>query len=313
MADDISEEVEISAADLGLGGENEVVEEEVVESEEVVSDDDVRADTNTSESQETQEERKPVPQSWRKEYEEYWDSLDPKVQEIFERREKQMSDGLEQYKEHSSLGRQIKDVVAPYEQFLQQQGVDAPRALQYLLNAHYKLTNSSPEEKKSYLNFLAKSYNVNLEQDENTDPVIKSLQDQLAGIQQNLSHKEMAQQEQQRLAAVKEVETFAADKPYFDDVADYIVPFIQSGQSLADAYERAVWANPVTRQKELARIQTESEKTLQEKAKAESLKAKQSIGANVRGRDTRRTPTETKGTMEDTMRETLKDIRSRPH
>ena len=85
------------------------------------------------------------------------------------------------------------------------------------------------------------------------------------------------------------------------------------GHSLKDAYEKAVWANPVTRQKEIARIQTEAAAKLKVAASKEAEAAKRASSANVRGRETRRAPTEPKGTMDETMRDTLEKIRNRAH
>ena len=57
-----------------------------------------------------------------------------------------------------------------------------------------------------------------------------------------------------------EVNAFAADPehPYFDELSDEIVAILKTGASLAEAYEKAVWANPVTREKEILRRQKNS-------------------------------------------------------
>lgn len=73
----------------------------------------------------------------------------------------------------------------------------------------------------------------------------------------------------------REVETFSQDPahPYFDEVADDIITELKmqeiNGQvkDLSKAYEKAVWANPVTRQKELARIQRDQGSKPLEEAK----------------------------------------------
>lgn len=60
-----------------------------------------------------------------------------------------------------------------------------------------------------------------------------------------------------RFALGEEITAFAADPahPYFDEVTGDIAVLISAGHSLADAYEKAVWANPTTRQKEIARLE----------------------------------------------------------
>ena len=108
---------------------------------------------------------------------------------------------------------------------------------------------------------------------------------------------------------------FAADPAheFFDEVSEQIVPLINSGYSLEDAYQNAIWLNPVTRQKEIDRAAKEAESKALEEAKKEAEKARKAKSANVRGRDTSRTPTEATGTMEDTLRETFREIQNRSH
>lgn len=314
MPDDISSESvlpEISASDIGLGESNESVEE--IE--------EVPADSPTPEISEPVEpapiQTRQAPKSWQKDYHGYWEKIDPKAQEYIELREKQMLDGLEQYKGDSGFGKQMREVLTPYKAMLQAQNIDEPRAVQYLLNAHYKLTNSSPEDKKQYFSTLAKQYGIQLEgvQEQQIDPQFKELKDSVETLRQSLTAREQASLTEARERAAKDVQAFASDPkhPYFDEVADDIVAMINAGKTLEDAYEKAVWANPVTRQKEMARIQTESQAQLQTKAKLEAEKARKATSVNVNSRDTRRTPTEPKGTMEDTMRATLQEIRGRTH
>lgn len=67
----------------------------------------------------------------------------------------------------------------------------------------------------------------------------------------------------------KIVDDFAKDPahPYFDELADEIAVQIKAGKELQEAYDTAVWANPVTRQKELARIQLEKDSKTQNEFK----------------------------------------------
>jgi vacuolar-type H+-ATPase catalytic subunit A/Vma1 len=116
----------------------------------------------------------------------------------------------------------------------------------------------------------------------------------------------------------RDVEAFATDAshPYFDEVADDIAVMIQGGHDLESAYEKAVWANPVTRQKELARLQTEQQASIREKAMKEAETARKAASLNVRTRDTSRTPTGPKGTMrnlDSVLEETMREMKSRTH
>jgi hypothetical protein len=83
---------------------------------------------------------------------------------------------------------------------------------------------------------------------------------------------------------------------------------------LEDAYEKAVWANPVTRQKEMSRVQTEQQAALKAKAIAEAEAKKKAASTTIRNRDSQRTPTGPRATMnglDSALRETMREIKSR--
>lgn len=263
-----------------------------------------------------------VPKSWAKEQHERWAKIDPQTQEYIELREKQMLDGIEQYKGDAGYGRQMREVTEPYKAFITSQGVDAPKAVQYLLNAHYRLSTAQPQDKAQYFAHMAKSYGIDLaslpgqqEGAQQVDPAIKSVQDEIRSLKEQNAQRENAAIEEQRQKIAAEVQSFAQDPKniYFDECSEEIVALIKAGHTLQSAYDKAVYANPVTRAKELARLQAETEKTLRAKSRTEAETARRAASPNVRSRDTRRAPTEPKGSMEDTMRSTLKTIRERTH
>lgn len=269
---------------------------------------------------------KSAPSSWAKEHHETWSKLDPKAQDYISLREEQMLKGLDQYKNDSGFGRQLREITYPYKQLLTSQGVDEPKAVQYLLNAHYRLSTLPENEKLSYLSDIAKSYGIDLkamlaqgaqpgQQQVRVDPIVSSLQDKINKIESSLTQKEHEAQNAVRTKVSGDVEKFATDPahPYFDEVSDEIVALIRHGAPLQDAYEKAVWANPVTRAKEISRMQAESETKLKIKFNGEGKKALKASSANVRGRDTSRAPTESLGTMDDTLKEALASIKSRVH
>lgn len=269
------------------------------------------------------EEIEPVPKTWPKEMHEHWGKTPKEVRDYWNTREKQMLDGLEQYKNEASFGKQMRDVITPYAAMIQAQGVDAPKAVQVLLNAHYKLSVSSPEQKSQYFQQLARQYGVDIgalgtNQDDGAqvaDPRYTQLQEQLFQLQQYIQSQQQAVQQSEAERISKEVNSFAEDAahPYFNDVADDMIPFIRSGISLQEAYDKAVWANPVTRAKEQARILQEQQAESKRKAQEAVEAAKKATSANIRNRDTRRTPTEQdRGTMrnlDSVMRDVMREIK----
>lgn len=271
---------------------------------------------------EAKEPRQP-PKSWTKEMQAKYAALPPDVQDYVELRENQMKQGLENDRSDANLGRVMRDTMTPYRAMLQAQGVNETQAVQSLMNVHYKLTNLSSAEKTAYGISILQGYGIEVpgmqtEEEQNIDPTVRKLQEELNGIKQSLTKNQEATINQAKERVQRDVEAFATDAshPYFDEVADDIAGMIQVGHDLESAYEKAVWANPVTRQKELARLQTEQQASIREKATKEADTARKAASLNVRTRDTSRTPTGPKATMRNldgALEETMREMKSRTH
>jgi hypothetical protein len=265
----------------------------------------------------------PPPKTWPKEMHDHWSKTPKEVQDYWNTREKQMLDGLEQYKGDAGFARQIKETLNPYMATINALGVDAPTAIRSLLNADHQLRVGSPSQKAQYFQHLAKQYGVDLggigqQQDgqQAVDPRLQQLQDELHGLKQVIQTGNQQQLDEQRQKIQNEVNSFASDPkhPYFDEVSDEIVALLKNGATLEDAYEKAVWANPVTRQKEMSRVQTEQQAALKAKAIAEAEAKKKAASVNLRNRDSQRTPTGPRATMsglDSALRETMREIKSR--
>lgn len=260
-----------------------------------------------------------VPKSWPKEMHEHWSKFDPAVHDYLEKREQQMLEGLGQYKDAATFAKNIRDVIAPYQANIRSAGVNEVQAIQKLLNADHVLRTTSPAQKAEYFKTLAQQYGVDLAglktdtQPVPVDPMIQNLQQELAQIKSGLSAQQHAALQEAKAHTTKEVETFWSDPahPHAEEVADDMVPFINAGMSLQDAYDKAIWSNPVTRTKLQADTQTAWEAKQKENARLAALPKKQAAGVNVKGRDTRHAPTELLGSMEDTIRATIAEQRSR--
>jgi len=260
------------------------------------------------------------PKSWAKEQHEVWTKLDPKAQDYIEQRERQMLDGIDQYKGDATYGKTLREVLTPYKPIIAAAGLDEAKAVQYLMNAHYRLTSGTPEQRLSAYQLLGKNLGLvkaeAAEHGNELDPAVRELQSRQERLESHLEARRQADETARREQVLTEVQAFASDKekhPYFDEVADDIARLIGAGYDLADAYEKAVYVNPVTRQREIARLQTEADKARKAKAARETEAAKRATAANVRGRETRKAPTELKGSMDDTLRETLSKIKDRTH
>jgi hypothetical protein len=270
---------------------------------------------------------KAPPSSWAKDTHELWGKMDPKAQEYIEKREKQMLEGLGAYKEYSTVGKQYNDILMPYQADITAQGLDGPKVVQVLMNAHHRLSRGTPQERASYLvNEVARTYGIDLagfqpQQPQQMDPALREVMERQQKLETALVQRHQEVLNEARERTTKEVNAFAEAKdekgqpinPYFEEVADDIIVYIDKGLTLDEAYKRAVRANPVTWEKEVARIKTEHEQSLKTRHKGEAEAALKAKGPNVRGRDTRNSPTESLGTMEDTMKKTLAEVKARTH
>jgi hypothetical protein len=134
------------------------------------------------------------------------------------------------------------------------------------------------------------------------------LQQRLERIERQ--EQQRAQQSQQQIFSrvEREVSDFAADpkNEHFDEVADDVVMLLKTGLDLQTAYERAVWANPITRAKELTKT------TAQQTAKktSEARAARKATSANIRPLNSSKQSSQPSQSWEDTMQETLSRMRS---
>ncbi len=307
---DMESASESIANDLFDRGEKEEVDE-VTE-----TDDEVEEVKDEEETEEVKEEveKKAAPASWKKEMHEAWDKLDPAAQEYIETRESQMKEGLETDRNDANLGRTMRDTMAPFHEFLQKKGMDEPTAVRNLMNIHYQMDNAPDEHKIQLLHNLASSYGLNLTgEQKDIDPNIKSIQEEMQSMRSILNERNQADLQAARERVISEVEAFSSDPkhPYFEEIEGDIAQFITAGFTLEDSYEKAVWANPITRQKEINRTNDENGATKLEEARKKADALKKAKAANVKSRDTKHSPTEKKGTMEDTLNAVMKEISSR--
>lgn len=324
--------VESIAADLGLGaGEQDAENAAATET----STEETAASAETSETeqpaeqaeeQETQTEvqGKPAPKAWAKETHALWSKLPPEAQEQIERREKQMLEGLSQYSEKAKRADLWETAVKDYMPLIQAQGAQPHEAVRYLFEAHRQLSSGTPEQRAAYLAKVAQTYGIDIAKvsaGAAEEPAsVRELRERTERLERERQNELEARNKETSERIANEVTAFAEAKdekgnpkhPYFDECYEDIVAYIKAGHALDKAYEKAVYANPVTRAKELARLRTESEAALRAKAKKEAEAARNGSKTNVNSKDTRRAPTASKsGNWEDTLVETMQEIKQR--
>lgn len=254
-----------------------------------------------------------------------WKDVPGEFREWYAKREKDFLDGTEQYRRAASFGQDLHEVINPYLPYIQSRTYSDGRpvpvkdAIGYLLNAEYQLQTGSPQQKAAMFAKMAKDYGVDLttlaqSAESSVDPAVLPFVQKVEALENTLSSWQQQQMRASREAAMKEVQAFAADKvahPYFDELADDIAAYCSQGLNLADAYERAVWANPATRAKEQARLDKERSEKAKVEAEDRRKKALRLQRQNVRPTATDRRPTAPTETMEDTLRDKYREIQSR--
>jgi predicted transcriptional regulator len=137
---------------------------------------------------------------------------------------------------------------------------------------------------------IAKAYGVNLqgtsdEQNANPEsPRIAELEARLARQEAHLTAQLRQQQQAEANELAREIADFAKDKPHFESVRKVMAGLMNSGaaETMQEAYDRAIYADPTIRQS----LQVEAQTKAEEQRKAEEAKrlsaAKKAAGVNVK-------------------------------
>lgn len=304
--------------DLGLGGSDDAVGEGAPEG---------NTPPEVPEAPETPPAPAPAPgapdlsappKTWKADAAAEWATLPERTRAEIHKREEDMFRGLEMYRGDAQIGKNFSQVLQPYMQILQQHNINPYQQVQGLMQAHYTLAMGTPEQKQELFAKLAQDYGVDvsaLPLAPYEDPAVAGLRQQLQQQQNQINQWQQSQQQQVQQKAAQSVEAFANDpaNAYFDEVADDIAQLLQSGvaKDLQDAYDKAVWANPVTRAKEQARLTTQATEKARQEAEARAAKAKQAMRANVRTSAKSGSAATPLGSIDDTLSETLAAIRGK--
>lgn len=269
----------------------------------------------------------PVPKTWRPEAQAKWEAIDPVVKAEIAKREEDTLRGIGQYRQAAQVGETFHRVLQPYNALLQQHGADPVATVSSLLATQAKLATGTPEQRVEVIRQIAQAYGVSPDALDPAsapyvDPSVKALQQQVEALQNQLQSVNTNRVSQVRQELSTELDRFVADpaNAYFNDVANDMARLLQAGAAatLKEAYDTAVWANPATRAKELARI--DSEKQAQAKvaqdaaaaaAAAKTAKARKATGVNVKSGQTPGTVALPKGSMDETLQAAYEAIQAR--
>jgi len=240
---------------------------------------------------------------------EKWTELPPEVRQEIHERETDIHRQFTRFDDERTFGKQVKEVVAPYEPFIRSLGADPVQALDYLLKTDYALRTAPPEARKQMFMKAAADYGIQFGPDElgaapQGDPRVETLAQQIARLEQAQQSDIQARQLQEQQSLEQQIADFASrpDKPFFDRVSPIMASLLQSGQvgNLEEAYDQAVWADPETRALQLAAEQSQRSSKSQaavDKARAASASVTGAPGLTVQASS----PTSS-GSLEDDIR-----------
>lgn len=266
-----------------------------------------------------------APNTWDPESKALWATLPAALKNQIIKREGDMFKGIESYKAAATYGNAMRQVMSPYDAIHQAQGIDPVHTVGSLLQSHHTLASGTDAQKVALLGNLVKSYRISPEmlgqalapagEPPYVDPTVKALQTDLDTIKSQQAERDRVEAAANQARVLKQVTAFSADPKniYFEEVADEAAILIRSGVvgTLEEAYEAAVWKNPVTRAKEIARIASDKAVADAKVITERTAAAKSASAANV---TTTAKPGRTAApaqSMDETLEEELRAIRAR--
>lgn len=214
--------------------------------------------------------------------------LPPEWREAFHKRDEDVNTAKAQWDTKAARLNRYDEILAPHKDAWAVQGLDDHQAVARLVAAE-KVLRETPAQGILY---LAQSYGVDLRslvgqpgapaqpqaQAATADPVLTQLQSQVQTLQEALEKQSQTASQASLAQAQAQIQSFATDPAnlYFENVKDDVALLLESGraQTLKDAYEMAIWANPETRPLLVAQAAAEREAAALAKAKEEAAKAK---------------------------------------
>ena len=226
--------------------------------------------------------RPPRPSSWKKDYQEKWDQIadtDPQMAQYLLEREAQFAQGVSTYKAEADRARTFQALVEPHAPRFQQYGVDSQEYIGRLLKMDEMLATGTPQQKQQLLMSIARAVGLTDEPAQEQNPgayVPPELLNTVYGLQSKLAAIEQANERAEQTRLASEVDSFAADHPYLDDLAEPMAQLLETGfaTSMEDAYHKALRLDDDMFQRFQAEQQQGSETERRRKAQETAARAR---------------------------------------
>ena len=251
------------------------------------------------------------PAEWKAEDQEVFRKLPKDAKEFVTRQQREWNEKYAPVVERTQRMQQtfepIARALAPYSEYFQRAGMHPAQYVEQLIS----LARQAQEQPEQFLREQARAHGVDLAKlvqpaepaaEEWEDPAVKSVRDEMraelakrdaeiqrltGGVNSYAQQNEMAAR-QQTQGAVREFVSAADESgkpkhPYFNEVREDMALLLNAGRArdLADAYERAVYANPETRAKLAAAQRVADERRAVKESRERAEQARRAGGSVV--------------------------------
>ena len=267
-----------------------------------------------------------LPETWKPALGAKFAALDPEVKAEIHRREGDIFKGIEQWRQAANVGERYHKAAEPFLPALRVANIDPIEHVATLMSAHHTLSVGTPQAKLDMFKRIGREYGLDLakvvdmpaagDDSPYVSPEVLALREKVEAIESRESAQRAAEQSARMQEVARAVDRFSSDpaRVHFVDVYQQMIPLVKAGVSLEDAYEQAVWANPGTRAKEIAKLdaaKAEASRVQREAEDARARAAKKSAGFGVKSSPKSNSGTAKAGTIDDTLQEAYDTIMAR--
>lgn len=194
-----------------------------------------------------------APNSWKKDYHEPWQAVDPKIREYIWTREQEMAAGVEPLKSKAQVADAFEQAITPYKPILQGLGVEPIQAIQGLMQNDYILRYGTPQQKQAKVVELINAYGIDVggidqSQIRPVDPAYQALQQQLLETRSMIVAQQQAAQQSEEGEMLRAINAAAPRLEHFDRVRPAMIEILNAGlvpegsftEMTNAAYEKAI-------------------------------------------------------------------------
>lgn len=229
--------------------------------------------------------RPPRPSSWKKEYWDHWEKIDPSLAEYLNQRESEFAKGVSTYKTEWERAKPILSALDPFMSEMQKHGISPDQWISQMGGWHARMVNADPQTKLQEFQRIAQHYGVPLQalfqqggEAPQADPQAQWLAQQVNELRGKLQSFETTQQEKEQQMLQAQLAEFAAANPHYEQVRETMAGLLQAGlaSDLKEAYDAAL-RHP--RHQDLYQAEQE---TLQREKEAKAAEEKRAAASRAR-------------------------------